>query len=171
MSLLYLTFNSLRDAMLIFTGLFFATNGGVFGLWLRDMPFTISAGVGFIALNGASMLMGLVLINAIHHRMRLGMPRAEAIRDAALERLRPVLMTGTVAALGFLPMALSTGFGAEVQRPLATVVVFGMATATILTMISLPVLYLLFGRGPDPDPQVIAEAEAEGPPPAPSSAH
>ncbi|QDV33971.1 efflux RND transporter permease subunit [Tautonia plasticadhaerens] len=168
MSLLYLTFNSLRDALLIFTGLFFATNGGVFGLWLRGMPFTISAGVGFIALNGASMLMGLVLINAVHGRMRLGMPRAEAIREAALERLRPVLMTGTVAALGFLPMALSTGFGAEVQRPLATVVVFGMASATILTMISLPVLYLLFGRGPDPDPGAIAEARGEEGGPAPA---
>ena len=162
LSLLYLTFNSVRDALLIFTGLFFATNGGVFGLWARGMPFTISAGVGFIALNGASMLMGLVLISAVHQRMRLGMPKAEAIRDAALERLRPVLMTGTVAALGFLPMALSKGFGAEVQRPLATVVVFGMASATILTMISLPVLYLLFGKGPDPDPELMAEHASTG---------
>ncbi|RUL86932.1 efflux RND transporter permease subunit [Tautonia sociabilis] len=166
MSLLYLTFNSLRDALLIFTGLFFATNGGVFGLWFRGMPFTISAGVGFIALNGASMLMGLVLLNAVHQRMRMGMSKADAIRDAALERLRPVLMTGTVAALGFLPMALSSGFGAEVQRPLATVVVFGMMTATLLTMISLPVLYLLFGRGPAPDPEAAAllAGDPDGPP-------
>ena len=148
LSLLYLTFNSALDAALIFTGVLFATNGGIFGLWVRDMPFTISAGVGFIALTGASMLMGLVLINAVHDRMRRGMPKREAIYDAALERLRPVLMTGTVAALGFLPMAISTGFGAEVQRPLATVVVFGMASGTFLTMIALPVLYQLFGRGP-----------------------
>ena len=113
------------------------------------MPFTISSGVGFVALAGASMLMGLVLVNAIHDRMRHGMPKIEAIKDAALLRLRPVLMTGTVAALGFVPKMLSSGIGAEVQRPLATVVVYGMFSATFLTMIVLPVLYRLFGRGPD----------------------
>ena len=161
LSLLYLTFNSILDAFLVLTGVLFAANGGVFGLWYREMPFTISAGVGFIALNGASMLMGLVLINAVHQRMVRGMPKERAIREAALERLRPVLMTGTVAALGFLPMATSHGFGAEVQRPLATVVVFGMASGTLLTMIALPVIYLLFGRGPAPDPALIEQEAAE----------
>jgi cobalt-zinc-cadmium resistance protein CzcA len=149
LSLLYLTFNSVRDALIVFFGVLFAGNGGVFGLWYRGMPFTISAGVGFIALAGASMLMGLVLVNAIHDRMRHGMSKEEAIRDAALVRLRPVLMTGTVAALGFVPMMLSRGVGAEVQRPLATVVVAGMLSATTLTMIVLPVLYLLLGAGPE----------------------
>ncbi len=149
LSLLYMTFHSLRDAVIIFSGVLFAGNGGIFGLWLNQMPFTISSGVGFVALAGASMLMGLVLVNAIHDRMRHGMPKIEAIKDAALLRLRPVLMTGTVAALGFVPMMLSSGIGAEVQRPLATVVVYGMFSATFLTMIVLPVLYRLFGRGPD----------------------
>ena len=99
LSLLYLTFNSLRDALIIFAGVLFAGNGGIFALWYRHMPFTISAGVGFIALAGASMLMGLVLVSSIHDRMRHGVPKREAIREAALLRLRPVLMTGTVAAL------------------------------------------------------------------------
>ena len=148
LSLLYMTFHSLRDALIIFSGVLFAGNGGLLGLWLTSMPFTISSGVGFVALAGASMLMGLVLVNAIHDRMRQGMPKNEAIRDAALLRLRPVLMTGTVAALGFVPMMLSSGIGAEVQRPLATVVVYGMLTSTFLTMIVLPVLYRLLGKGP-----------------------
>jgi cobalt-zinc-cadmium resistance protein CzcA len=152
LSLLYLTFHSIRDALIVFVGVLFAGNGGIFGLWYRQMPFTISAGVGFIALAGASMLMGLVLVNAIHDRMRHGMSKREAIRDAALLRLRPVLMTGTVAALGFAPMMLSQGVGAEVQRPLATVVVSGMLSATTLTMIVLPVLYLLLGKGPKAEP-------------------
>ena len=112
------------------------------------LPFTISAGVGFVALAGASMLEGLVLVSAIRDRMARGMSKREAIEDARLTRLRPVLMTGTVAALGFVPMMLSTGIGSEVQRPLATVVVFGMAFDTVLSLLSLPALYLLFGEGP-----------------------
>ncbi|WZO99311.1 CusA/CzcA family heavy metal efflux RND transporter [Isosphaeraceae bacterium EP7] len=149
LSLLYLTFNSVRDALMIFSGVLFARVGGVFGLWVMDLPFTISAGVGFVALAGASMLEGLVLVAAIRDRIAQGLPKREAIEQARLARLRPVLMTGTVAALGFLPMMLSTGIGAEVQRPLATVVFFGMVCDTFLTMLALPVLYLLFGKGPD----------------------
>ena len=146
LSLLYLTFNSFRDALLIFSGVLFARVGGVFGLWVTGQPFTISAGVGFVALAGASMLAGLVLVSAIRDRMAHGMPKREAILAASMSRLRPVLMTGTVAALGFVPMMLSTGIGAEVQRPLATVVVYGMACDTLLTMLALPALYLLFGK-------------------------
>jgi len=148
LSLLYLTFHSLRDALMIFSGVLFARVGGVLGLYVMGLPFTISAGVGFVALAGASMLEGLILVNAIRDRMAHGMAKREAIEAARLARLRPVLMTGTVAALGFVPMMLSTGIGAEVQRPLATVVVFGMACDTFLTMLALPVLYLLFGKGP-----------------------
>jgi cobalt-zinc-cadmium resistance protein CzcA len=150
LSLLFLTFHSLRDALMIFSGVLFARVGGIFGLWLRGMPFTISAGIGFVALMGASMLEGLVLVSYIRDRIAQGMSKREAIEQARLARLRPVLMTGTVAALGFIPMMLSTGVGAEVQRPLATVVVFGMAFDTFLTMLVLPVLYLLIGKGPDP---------------------
>ena len=114
------------------------------------MPFSISAGVGFVALAGAAMLQGLVLVSYIRRLTARGLPKREAIEKAQLLRLRPVLMTGLVAALGFVPMAFSTGVGAEVQRPLATVVVFGIATDTVLTMLVLPVLYLLFGKTPEP---------------------
>ena len=148
LSLLYLTFHSLRDALMIFSGVLFARVGGILGLYLMGLPFTISAGVGFVALAGASMLEGLILVSAIRDRMAKGLPKRAAIEDARLARLRPVLMTGTVAALGFVPMMLATGIGAEVQKPLATVVVFGMACDTFLTMLALPVLYLLFGKGP-----------------------
>ncbi|HUY91708.1 MAG TPA: CusA/CzcA family heavy metal efflux RND transporter [Pirellulales bacterium] len=148
LSLLYLTFYSLRDALLIYSGVLFARVGGVIGLWVMGLPFTISAGVGFVALAGASMLEGLVLVSAIRERMAQGLSKREAIEEARLTRLRPVLMTGLVAALGFVPMMLSTGIGSEVQRPLATVVVFGIACDTFLTMLALPVLYLMFGRGP-----------------------
>ena len=130
------------------------------------LPFTISAGVGFVALAGASMLEGLVLVSSIRDRMAHGVPKREAIEQARLARLRPVLMTGTVAALGFVPMMLSTGIGAEVQRPLATVVVFGMACDTFLTMLALPVLYLLFGKGPqaaEEDEDAWSDAESSGP--------
>ncbi len=161
LSLLYLTFNSFRDALIVFVGVLFAGNGGIFGLWYRQMPFTISSGVGFIALAGASMLMGLVLVNAIHDRMRYGASKRDAIVQASMLRLRPVLMTGTVAALGFVPMMLSQGVGAEVQRPLATVVVSGMLSATILTMIVLPVLYQLFGLGPEAENLAATTADGQ----------
>ncbi len=152
LSLLYLTFHSIRDALMIFSGVLFARVGGVIGLWITGQPFTISAGVGFVALAGASMLEGLVLVSAIRDRMAHGLLKRQAIEEASLMRLRPVLMTGTVAALGFVPMMLSTGIGAEVQRPLATVVVFGMACDTFLTMLALPALYLLFGKELRPSP-------------------
>jgi cobalt-zinc-cadmium resistance protein CzcA len=134
---------------MIFSGVLFARVGGVLGLWVMGLPFTISAGVGFVALAGASMLEGLILVSCIRDRMGRGVPKREAIEQARLVRLRPVLMTGTVAGLGFVPMMLSTGVGAEVQRPLATVVFFGMVCDTFLTMLALPVMYLLFGKGPD----------------------
>lgn len=149
LSLLYITFYSLPDALMIFSGVLFARVGGVIGLWVMGLPFTLSAGIGFVALAGASMLEGLVLVSAIRERMGRGATKCEAIEDARLTRLRPVLMTGLVAALGFVPMMLSTGVGSEVQRPLATVVVFGIACDTFLTMLALPVLYLLFGREPN----------------------
>ena len=144
LSLLYLTFHSLRDAVMIFSGVLFARVGGILGLYVVCLPFTISAGVGFVALAGASILEGLILVSSIRDRITQGVPKREAIEQARLARLRPVLMTGTVAALGFVPMMLATGVGAEVQRPLATVIVFGMACDTFLTMLALPVLYLLF---------------------------
>jgi cobalt-zinc-cadmium resistance protein CzcA len=152
LSLLYLTFYSVRDALMIFSGVLFARVGGVIGLWVMGLPFTISAGVGFVALAGASMLEGLVLVSAIRERMARGATKREAIEEARLTRLRPVLMTGMVAALGFVPMMLSTDVGSEVQRPLATVVVFGITCDTFLTMLALPVLYLLFGKEPRPQP-------------------
>ncbi|MBV8310348.1 MAG: efflux RND transporter permease subunit, partial [Planctomycetaceae bacterium] len=162
LSLLYLTFHSLRDALMIFSGVLFARIGGVLGLWIMGLPFTISAGVGFVALAGASMLEGLVLVSAIRDRMSQGMAKRQAIEEARLARLRPVLMTGPVAALGFLPMMLSTGIGAEVQRPLATVVFFGMVCDTFLTMLALPVLYLLFGKTPEPVEERESPQEADG---------
>jgi cobalt-zinc-cadmium resistance protein CzcA len=162
LSLLYLTFHSFRDALMIFSGVLFARVGGVLGLYVMGLPFTISAGVGFVALAGASMLEGLVLVSAIRDRIGHGMPKREAIEQARLARLRPVLMTGTVAALGFLPMMLSTGIGAEVQRPLATVVFFGMVCDTFLTMLALPVLYLLFGEGPEQLPAAETTPEDDG---------
>src|SRR5262249_11325425 len=119
-------------------------------------------GIGFIALAGAAMLEGLVLVSAIRDRVARGMPKREAVEQASLARLRPVLMTGTVAALGFVPMMLSTGIGAEVQRPLATGGVFGMPCDTFLTMLALPALYLLLGEGPrDLAPPVRAGSESE----------
>jgi cobalt-zinc-cadmium resistance protein CzcA len=159
LSLLYLTFRSMRDALMILSGVLFARVGGVLGLHIMGLPFTISAGVGFVALAGASMLEGLILVSAIRDRMAHGMSKRDAIEQARLVRLRPVLMTGTVAALGFVPMMLSTGIGAEVQKPLATVVVFGMACDTFLTMLALPVLYLLFERGPNVE---ASELDEEG---------
>lgn len=142
---------------MVFTGVLFARVGGVIGLWVMDMPFTISAGIGFVALAGVSMLDGLVLVSYIRDRMARGVPKRQAIEQARHARLRPVLMTGLVAALGFVPMMLSTGPGAEVQRPLATVVVFGIASDTMLTMLALPVLYLLFGQGPPVDSDALAD--------------
>lgn len=145
-ALLYWTYRSMRDALLIFTGVPLAVLGGVCLLAVRGMPFSISAGVGFVALSGIAVLNGLVLVSAIKQRLATGRALPDAVRESAESRLRPVLMTALVAALGFLPMAVSTGVGAEVQRPLATVVVGGIVTSTALTLVVLPALYLLFGR-------------------------
>ena len=116
-------------------------------LWFREMPFTVSAGIGFIALSGVAILNGLVLVTFIKQKLESGLPLVVAVREGCLVRLRPVLMTALVAAVGFLPMALNTGVGGEVQRPLATVVIGGILTNTLLTLVVLPVLYSLAGRG------------------------
>ena len=143
--LLWLAFRSARAALLIFLNVPFAIVGGVFALWVRNIPFSISAGVGFVALFGVAVLNGLVLVSFSRHLEEQGMPHVDAIRRAGELRLRPVLMTALVAALGFVPMALSTSPGSEVQRPLATVVIGGVLSATVLTLFLLPVIYAMFG--------------------------
>lgn len=154
--MLFATFNSLRQAALVFTGIPLAAVGGVFALLLRGMPFSISAGVGFIALFGVAVLNGLVMVSYINELRQHGRPLVDAVREGAMTRLRPVLMTAFVASLGFIPMALSSGAGAEVQRPLATVVIGGLFTATLLTLLVLPLLYMLFERAQD-EPEAVAE--------------
>ncbi|AIR88893.1 CusA/CzcA family heavy metal efflux RND transporter [Pseudomonas cremoricolorata] len=141
MTLLFLMFNNLKDGMLVFTGIPFALTGGVVALWLRDIPLSISAGVGFIALSGVAVLNGLVMIAFIRGLREQGRTLGQAVDEGALTRLRPVLMTALVASLGFIPMALATGTGAEVQRPLATVVIGGILSSTALTLLVLPALY------------------------------
>ena len=143
--LLWLAFGSVRAASIIFLNVPFAIIGGVFALWVRGIPFSISAGVGFIALFGVAVLNGLVLISFTRDLEATGVGHVEAITRAASARLRPVLMTALVASLGFLPMALSTAPGAEVQRPLATVVIGGLVSATLLTLLVLPAIYSLWG--------------------------
>ncbi len=143
---LFITFGNVKDGLLVFTGVPFALTGGVLALWLRDIPLSISAGVGFIALSGVAVLNGLVMITFINKLRQDGLPVMEAVRQGALIRLRPVLMTALVASLGFLPMAIAIGTGAEVQRPLATVVIGGILSSTLLTLLVLPVLYRLFHR-------------------------
>jgi heavy metal efflux system protein len=145
--LLWLAFDSLRTALLIFLNVPFAVVGGVVALWLRGIPFSISAGVGFIALFGVAVLNGLVLISFARDLEAAGLAHGEAIARAADARLRPVLMTALVASLGFVPMALSTAPGSEVQRPLATVVIGGLLSATLLTLFVLPALYSWLARG------------------------
>ena len=144
-ALLWMAFGSMRDALLIFTGVPLALTGGVAALLLRDIPFSISAGVGFIALSGVAVLNGLVMVSFIRTLLSEGMALQAAIVEGAMTRLRPVLMTALVAALGFVPMALNSGIGSEVQRPLATVVIGGIISSTILTLLVLPALYSLFG--------------------------
>ncbi|MEE5070596.1 CusA/CzcA family heavy metal efflux RND transporter [Pseudomonas alliivorans] len=141
LALLFLMFNNLKDGLLVFTGIPFALTGGVMALWLRDIPLSISAGVGFIALSGVAVLNGLVMISFIRNLREEGRSLHDAITEGALTRLRPVLMTALVASLGFIPMALATGTGAEVQRPLATVVIGGILSSTALTLLVLPALY------------------------------
>ena len=142
--MLYLTYHNVVDALRVFTGVPFGWVGGIFALWLRDMPFSISAAVGFIALSGVAVLDDMILVSYVRQLRRKGLPLDEAVQQAAITRLRPVLMTTLVASLGFLPMAFSTGMGAEVQRPLATVVIGGVIGAMVMSLLVLRVLYLAF---------------------------
>lgn len=144
--LIFSSTGSFRQALVIFTAVPFAVTGGVFALWLREMPFSIPAGVGFIALSGIAVMDALVLVNCFNDLRRRGVPLPEAVRNGAMMRLRPVLMTSLVAGLGFLPMAIATTLGAEVQRPLATVVIGGIISSTLLTLLVLPGLYSLTER-------------------------
>ncbi len=147
--LLLAAMGSARDALLVFSAVPLALTGGVAALWLRGMPFSISAAVGFIALSGIAVLNGLVMLSFIRQLREEGLPLAAAIENGALTRFRPVVMTALVASLGFVPMALATGTGAEVQKPLATVVIGGLISATLLTLAVLPALYARFGRAAD----------------------
>ncbi|NWK46115.1 MULTISPECIES: CusA/CzcA family heavy metal efflux RND transporter [Ralstonia] len=144
--LLFAMFNNIKDGLLVFTGIPFALTGGILALWLRGIPLSISAAVGFIALSGVAVLNGLVMLSFIRTLREEGNPLESAIRIGAMTRLRPVLMTALVASLGFVPMAIATGTGAEVQRPLATVVIGGILSSTALTLLVLPVLYRLAHR-------------------------
>ncbi|AWH27093.1 CusA/CzcA family heavy metal efflux RND transporter [Stenotrophomonas sp. YAU14D1_LEIMI4_1] len=139
--LLFWAFGSVRDAAIVFSGVPLALTGGVLALALRDLPLSISAGVGFIALSGVAVLNGLVMISFVRHLREQGLPLLDAVREGALGRLRPVLVTALVASLGFVPMAFNVGAGSEVQRPLATVVIGGIVSSTLLTLLVLPVLY------------------------------
>jgi len=147
--LLFAMFGNLRDGLIVFSGIPLALTGGILALWLRGIPISISAAVGFIALSGVAVLNGLVMLSFIRSLRDEGMPLHDAITEGALTRLRPVLMTAMVASLGFVPMALATGTGAEVQRPLATVVIGGILSSTALTLLVLPLLYRLAWRRQD----------------------
>jgi len=153
-ALLYLTFGSVKLALLIYLNVPIAATGGILSLWLRDMPFSISAGVGFIALFGIAVMNGVVLIEHVRHLRLTGRDQHEAVVEGAMDRLRPVLMTATCGALGFIPMAISASAGAEVQRPLATVVIGGLVTSTLLTLLVLPAIYRWF------EPTALAEEGA-----------
>jgi cobalt-zinc-cadmium resistance protein CzcA len=144
--LLYMMFNNIKDGLIVFTGIPFALTGGVLALYLRDIPLSISAGVGFIALSGVAVLNGLVMITFIRGLIAEGKPLDVAIQEGSMNRLRPILITALVASLGFLPMAIATGTGAEVQRPLATVVIGGILSSTMLTLLVLPMLYRLVNQ-------------------------
>src|SRR5829696_1008877 len=147
--LLFSALGSPREAVLVFSAVPLALTGGIVALWLRDMPFSVSAAVGFIALSGVAVLNGLVMLTFIKQLIEEGRPKREAILDGALTRLRPVAMTALVASLGFVPMALATGTGAEVQKPLATVVIGGLISATLLTLVVLPALYARSAKAPE----------------------
>ena len=146
--LIFVAFGSIRQALLVYSGIPLAVTGGVAALWLRGMPFSITAAVGFIALTGVAVLNGIVLVSYFNQLREEGREILDAVREGALTRLRPVLMTAMVASLGFVPMAIATGAGAEVQRPLATVVIGGIISSTFLTLVLLPVLYAWFERDP-----------------------
>jgi cobalt-zinc-cadmium resistance protein CzcA len=151
-ALLFWAFGSVKDAAIVFSGVPLALTGGVLALAARGIPLSISAGVGFIALSGVAVLNGLVMISFVRSLRDGGSPLADAVRDGALGRLRPVLMTALVASLGFVPMAFNVGAGSEVQRPLATVVIGGIVSSTLLTLLVLPVLYRWLHRKNDATP-------------------
>ncbi len=155
---LFTTFNSAKYAILVFSGVPLALTGGIVALWLRGIPFSISAAVGFIALSGVAVLNGLVMVTYINHLRQKGMGLEDAIVQGSLTRLRPVMMTALVAALGFVPMAMSVGTGAEVQKPLATVVIGGIVSSTLLTLIVLPALYRLWHHKDD---RLVDDADKE----------
>jgi len=165
-TLLFAMFGNIKDGLLVFTGIPFALTGGIVALWMRGIPLSISAAVGFIALSGVAVLNGLVMISFIRNLREGGLPLDAAIREGALTRLRPVLMTALVASLGFVPMAIATGTGAEVQRPLATVVIGGILSSTALTLLVLPLLYRIAHRRDEEEVQV--QQQAHGAPLDPS---
>ncbi len=172
--LLFMAFGTVKDSLLVFTGVPLALTGGIMALWLRDISLSISAGVGFIALSGVAVLNGVVMVSFINHLRLQGKSLDEAISEGAITRLRPVLMTALVAALGFVPMALAHGRGAEVQKPLATVVIGGIISSTILTLLVLPALYRMFHQHGDMKPEdFVDEAEdvVSEPSPSPTPAH
>ena len=142
--LLFSALGSARQAWIVFSAVPLGLTGGIIALWLRGMPFSITAAVGFIALSGVAVLNGLVMVSRINQLRDNGLPLEQAITEGSLSRLRPVLMTALVAALGFVPMALAMGTGSEVQKPLATVVIGGIITSTFLTLLVLPALYRRF---------------------------
>jgi len=152
LALLYMSFRSVGATLLIFANVPFAATGGIVALWSRGLPLSLSAGVGFIALFGVAVLNGLVLVTQIRQLREQGSGLVAASREGALRRLRPVLTTALVASLGFVPMAITSGAGSEVQRPLATVVIGGLVSSTLLTLLVLPTLYAWLGRvlGPKP---------------------
>jgi heavy metal efflux system protein len=143
---LHFGLKSLRDVLIVATGVPLGAVGGVLALWLRDMPFTVSAAVGFVALSGVAILNGLVLVTFIKQQLAAGASLEKAVREGCMARLRPVLMTAMVAAVGFIPMAVNIGVGGEVQRPLATVVIGGVVSNTLLTLLVLPTLYTAIRR-------------------------
>ena len=159
-ALLFAMFGNVRDGLIVFTGIPFALTGGILALWLRDIPLSISAAIGFIALSGVAVLNGLVMISSIRALRETGTAVPDAVHLGALSRLRPVLMTALVASLGFVPMAIATGTGAEVQRPLATVVIGGILSSTVLTLLVLPLLYRLIHRRDPSEDEVQEEAQA-----------
>ena len=168
--LLFMAFRSVKDSLLVFTGVPLALTGGIVALWLRDISLSISAGVGFIALSGVAVLNGVVMVSFINQLRRQGNGLDESITEGAVTRLRPVLMTALVAALGFVPMALAHGRGAEVQRPLATVVIGGIISSTILTLLVLPALYRMFHRDGDLKPEDFSKQESLAAPETPQHA-
>ena len=167
--LIFLAFGSIRQALLVYTGIPLAVTGGVLSLWLRGMPFSITAAIGFIALSGVAVLKGLVMISYFNQLREQGLSVREAVIEGSLTRLRPVLMTALVASFGFVPMAIATGTGAEVQRPLATVVIGGILSSTFLTLIILPILYAWFERQQRPTKKRTAPSETSFEPSAEGS--